>query len=302
MQNYKRKLGLGGKDEIVIQKFTKLTPLPESDIGFARNTMLSEVGVLPNISAIQQLALEQLLSIKAHVLDVSPLKHINSQKKGNFIKQEVLVGDPTTTIKVVLWQDNINTLNKGSTYILENLRLKINNNERFLNTAKGVEFKYKETDAFLAPVAEPDEPLYIDSKISSCKVIGVLESSKRLSCSSCFKKVFIQPNSTLAKCSSPSCSMTQIKSKCCTQWFPRLMVQYSSDTEPKSVVLNLFNMQVVELHKALNLEVNLTSCTQEDMLVAILTSTKQISLTYNVSNKRVSEVIPPNNDDIQPAE
>ena len=75
--------------------------------------MLSEVGVLPNISAIQQLALEQLLSIKAHVLDVSPLKHINSQKKGNFIKQEVLVGDPTTTIKVVLWQDNINTLKKG---------------------------------------------------------------------------------------------------------------------------------------------------------------------------------------------
>jgi hypothetical protein len=79
--------------------------------------------------------------------------------------------------------------------------------------------------------------------------------------------------------------MTQIKSKCCTQWFLRLMVQYSTDTEPKSVVLNLFNMQVVELHKALNLEVNLTFCTQEDMLVTILTSTKQISLTYNASNK-----------------
>ena len=187
------------------------------------------------------------------------------------------------------------------------MHLKINNNERFLNPAKGVEFKYKETDTFLAPVAEPDEPLYIDSKISSCKVIGVFQSSNQFSCSSCFKKVFIQPNSTLAKCSSPSsCLMTQIKSKCCTQWFLHLMVQYSSDTEPKSVVLNLFNRQVVELHKALNLEVNLevnlTSCTQEDMLVAILTSTKQISLTYNASNKRVSEVIPLNNDDIQPAE
>ncbi len=83
------------------------------------------------------------------------------------------------------------------------MHLKINNNERFLNPAKGVEFKYKETDAFLAPVAEPDEPLYIDSKISSCKVIGVFQSSNQLSCSSCFKKVFIQPNSTLASSTVP---------------------------------------------------------------------------------------------------
>jgi hypothetical protein len=39
IQNYKRKLGFGGKDEIIIKKFIKLTPLPESDVGFAYNSL-----------------------------------------------------------------------------------------------------------------------------------------------------------------------------------------------------------------------------------------------------------------------
>ena len=96
--NYKTNQGINGKDEIILQRFTKLTPLGNTDVDFSHNKFLTAVGVIPNIAALEKLALEQLVSIKAHVVEVSSVKQIITQSKICLKKQEVFVADPTNKL------------------------------------------------------------------------------------------------------------------------------------------------------------------------------------------------------------
>ena len=243
MQNYKSTEGVNGKDEIIIQKSTKFTPV--ADVSFSHNKFLSATGIIPSISVLEKLALEQLVSIKAHVVEVANVKQIETHSKNSLKKQDVLVADTTNYIKVVLWEDHVNSLAQGKTYVLENFRLNKNYNERYLNTAKGEEFKFKVTSDFAEPVVEPDQPLSKECTIPRCKVVGVLEAIKQVYCVSRSKNVVSLPNSSLVRCS--VCNMSQVKSVCKSQWYLRIMVQDPILDAEKKVTLTLFNMQVEEL-------------------------------------------------------
>ncbi len=291
IQNYKTKEGINGKDEVILQRSTKFTPLGNTDVEFSHNKFLTAVGVIPNISALEKLALEQLVSIKAHVVEVSSVKQIMTQSKICLKKQEVFVADPTNCMKVVLWEDHVNTLEEGKTYVLENLRLKKNYNERYLNTAKGEEFRFKVTTEFADAVVEPDQPLSMECSIPTCKVVGVLEATKQVCCFSCSKKVVSLPNSSLVQCS--ACKMCQVKSVCNSQWYLCIMVQDPISPE-KKVTLTLFSMQVEQLHAALDLQVNLMTCTEEELLISILTCGKVVAIVYNISSHKVTGVNPVN--------
>ncbi len=290
IQNYKTKEGINGKDELILQRSTKFTPLGNTDVEFSHDKFLTAVGVIPNISALEKLALEQLVSIKAHVVEVSSVKQIITQSKICLKKQEVFVADPTNCMKVVLWEDHVNTLEEGKTYVLENLRLK-KNYERYLNTAKGEEFRFKVTTEFADAVVEPDQPLSMECSIPTCKVVGVLEATKQVCCFSCSKKVVSLPNSSLVQCS--ACKMCQVKSVCNSQWYLRIMVQDPISPE-KKVTLTLFSMQVEQLHAALDLQVNLITCTEEELLISILTCGKVVAIVYNISSHKVTGVNPVN--------
>jgi hypothetical protein len=84
-------------------------------------------------------------------------------------------------------------LEEATTYILENLRVKKFNNDQYLNTPKDEEFKLKETEKFVDPLVQPDQPLFKESIIPICNVIGVMEVIKHPSCLKCSKKVTILP-------------------------------------------------------------------------------------------------------------
>ena len=293
IQNYKTNQALNGKDEIILQKFTKFTPL--AGVDFSHNKFLSAVGIIPNISGLDKLALEQLVSIKAYVAEVSNVKQIIVHGKTPLKKQEVLIADPTSCIKLVLWGDYVNSLEQGKTYVLENLRLKKSYDEGYLNTAKGEEFKIKVTSEFEDYVVEPDQPLSMDSTIPKCKVVGVLEATKQMSCFSCSKKVVSFPNSSLVQCT--VCKMSQVKSVCKSQWYLRIMVQDSVSNPEKKVTLTLFSMQVEELNAALDLQIDLMECIEEQLLIAILTSEKMVAIVYDMSTHKVTGVKPVNDNE-----
>ena len=181
IENFRSKPGLNREKEIIIQKNTSFTPLDNSSVNFEHNELI------PNISSLDKVASEQLISVKAHVLQLSSVKQIQTYNQGALEKQEVVLADPTNWIKLVLWQNNVNTLTKGTTYSLSNLRVKKFNNERYLNTAKAEEFKFEESEDFWEPLVQPDQPLYQEFTIPDCQVIGVVEATKTLCCVSCSK-------------------------------------------------------------------------------------------------------------------
>ena len=55
-------------------------------------------------------------------------------------KQEVILRNPSGTIKLVLWEQYVDLLVPSQTYNLENLKVKVYNDQRYLNTPRDEEF------------------------------------------------------------------------------------------------------------------------------------------------------------------
>lgn len=58
---------------------------------------------LPSIASLQEVSTEQLVQIKAKVSNMSGIKQIESQYGQTLQKQEVILVDHTTSIKLILW-------------------------------------------------------------------------------------------------------------------------------------------------------------------------------------------------------
>ena len=56
-----------------------------------------------SISSLNDLAGEQLVTIKAEVAQISGVKRIETQDQGRLNRQEVILRDVTVSIKAILW-------------------------------------------------------------------------------------------------------------------------------------------------------------------------------------------------------
>ena len=77
-----------------------------------------------SISSLNDLAGEQLVTLKAQVAQISGVKRIETQHQGRLNKQEVILRDVTGSIKAILWESSVDTLKENTTYILKNLKNK----------------------------------------------------------------------------------------------------------------------------------------------------------------------------------
>lgn len=148
--------------------------------------------MVSSISALNNVASEQLISTKAQVVNIAATKVVNTQYQGTLKKQEVLIRDPTSSIRVILWESYGDTLTLNSTYIFKNFKVKLykNTKERYLNTAKDVLFQANETSSFTQPLIDVNAELVsmIASTING-KIIGFLPINNSIGCISYRKKV-----------------------------------------------------------------------------------------------------------------
>ena len=102
LKNYKQTSSTS--DNLTITKFTKITTLEKSEVSFDYSEEISSAstGKSVSISTIPKLASEQLIQIKAKVVKISGVK-VQPTRFGPVNKQDVIVADPTASIKIVLW-------------------------------------------------------------------------------------------------------------------------------------------------------------------------------------------------------
>ena len=62
------------------------------------------------LSSFSKLAKEQLITVRAEVFHICGIKRIHSEVKGQLLKQEVVIRDPTSLAKLTLWEDYVNCL------------------------------------------------------------------------------------------------------------------------------------------------------------------------------------------------
>lgn len=105
IQNYDRQ-----KQDVLITKYTKIVPLEKDNVNFPHTPMCNADGLLENILSLQKVAPEQVVSIKAEVVQMSGWKTIHTQRYGSLKKQEVIIRDKTSSTKVVLWEEYVDCL------------------------------------------------------------------------------------------------------------------------------------------------------------------------------------------------
>lgn len=277
-----------GRD-IVFNQYTKVIPVESADINFEHSAKLLVTGIANSIASLTEVAAEQVISVKAEVSEISGVKIVHTQHQGTLKKQEVLIRDTTSSIKVILWETNVEKLEKNKTYLLKNLKVKVSNKERYLNTPKGEEFIATETTPFKKPLVQVQQGLFdmVSSTISG-KIIGIQQTTNTRSCISCKKQVLPCPDDDdLGECQ--SCKLVQMLTACGTQWYLRLLVQ-SSTNQAERKRLSFYNQEVQQLMDVLNITLNLDTATERDMVKTILKANQTVEITFDTFTGKVTAI------------
>jgi replication factor A1 len=76
------------------------------------------------------------VNLKAKILEVAEPKHVVTRYGNNAIVAKVLIGDETGTIKLCLWNGQINGVSVGNTVQIENAQASVFRGERQLSLGK----------------------------------------------------------------------------------------------------------------------------------------------------------------------
>lgn len=238
-----------------------------------------------SISSLNSVNIEQLVTVKGKVVDSTGIKVITTNRGVKLKKQEITLVDPTGNIKVLLWQNDVETLTVGNTYELANIRLKQNRGERYLNPPKGGECKMKEIPPFEEPL--PDVSII---PTTTCKttvsIIAVQNIRKMVSCSNnnCRKELTVEPQKNITTCT--SCKTTQKTNACTVHWLAKLICLLPEKTQK---TLTIFHQQLLTLIELYLHGFEITDTTSEEFTMKIL-SLDQVNLTYNTMTNKVLEV------------
>ena len=191
-----------GKENVVDQS-SKISTI--DDVGF-QYTQMAPPSVI-SLLALNQVSSEQLVTSKAKAAKVTGLKKTTTSRNPNsqLMKQELVIVDPTASVKVILWEQFVDCLKEGQTYVFKNLRLKCENNgSMYLNTPKSNEFSFEECQEFAETVVAD---VQLVSSVEVCaSIIGVESISTYQACLKCGKKA-VAARGKLLKCE--SCHMLQ---------------------------------------------------------------------------------------------
>ena len=136
----------------MITKFTRII-LVDKEIHFP-SKMTSQPLQLGH-HLIYQIFKKQHLSnryLKAKVVSLSGINQ--STRYGQLKKQDIIVADPTTYIKLVLWENYVDTLQLNKIYAKNNVRVKFAKSADNLKTQKNEEIKAAEVRPYTIPLVD----------------------------------------------------------------------------------------------------------------------------------------------------
>ena len=92
---------------------------------------------ITSLDLIKNAISEQFVTVNAKVHTLGDVKKITTKLNKTLDKQEGILLDPSGQMKILLWEDQVNSIKTGQTYIFKNLRVKDNQyKESYLNPPK----------------------------------------------------------------------------------------------------------------------------------------------------------------------
>ncbi len=261
-----------GREDIVINKRTIITPTVVSfDHVDLEETM--------EIKALKNVRPDQLVSVRGTIVELSGTKTVLLQGN-NVKKQEAFLADPTGYVKVILWGSHTDNVEKDLTYNFNKLRVKMYQNQMYLNTPK------QENQCVITQSEPFKEKLPNVEELSTLKeavgnIIGLYAVNRYKTCRSCSKKV--TENGNVSFCE--TCKLTQKSSRCPTQLILKLLVETSSPPVEK-IRLTVYHDVVVKLFQLCNITVEAT----ENQISAAILELDDIKICYDTQSHKLVDL------------
>jgi hypothetical protein len=208
-----------GSTDILMSEYVIVEELKPEDVPFSKEELLpSDL----NVSMLASISPQQLISLKAKLIHVGEVETVKTPHS-TLRKCDGLLVDPSGSVKITLWEDDVGKVTEGETYEFKNLKLKKNNfsGQLYVNPAKGIS-SITPSEGFTEALSVPE---YDPSELMICsikgEIVGLADVHVDYSCIKCSNRV--QPTK-LAKCQNSRCNLVQRLDKCNKQWYVKAMV------------------------------------------------------------------------------
>ena len=170
------------------------------------------------LDMLQTLPQYEKVSVNVKVLQLLQTEQVGQDKK---LKRDVLIADHTATAKVVLWEQQVNSLEKGKSYTLKNVHVK---SKKHLSIPKNY-FEItiiNDLEDTVDEIPTDDE----HTTLYNPQIIGVTDLDNYRSCLQCKARVVEPQTPPLGKCTKEDCLMIQLYDLCQEQTTVRVMLRH----------------------------------------------------------------------------
>lgn len=171
------------------------------------------------LEEIQELENRKKINVRVKVTAIhDPVQLIEKTK------QEVFLSDQSGSAKLVLWEDNVNSLEKGRSYLMKNLVVRSYQCSKHLIEGKSTTIET--IDDIVAVCSGDSEETF---QLKSPTIIGVPELETYQVCLKCKSRVEAI-SETRGSCSSSQCRMMQRYGVCLEFTSAKLLIMYASES------------------------------------------------------------------------
>ena len=236
------------------------------------------------LSQISKIATEQLVTVKAKVMQLSRAKAQQSASRGTLKKQEGMIADTNGSTKITFWENFTDICQEGKTYIFKHLKVKKYAGTKYLGIPYNEGCDIQETDDLVGETAQIDEQQQLTTLEFQGSVKGLTSLSKNFAFAGCHFSIKNTSTEPLITCT--NCNLEQKRASCPSSWFARLLIM-SSAIPPKKVYVTANNQQLLKLAELANIDLN--TCSKTDLTMALL-DMPPIKVTYNSLERKITDV------------
>ena len=199
------------KLEIVTSKHTKVEFSPKK---FKLDELHEEASppVEISIENVLEMPVDQSIAVIGKVVRVQPAVAVTSKHHGKPLhKQDCTIRDKKGSIRIVLWQDNIDKLMEGKSYRIQNVLLRQYEGIKYLSFSESAVLQ--EIEDIGDVISDEDLQSCEDAQTAEGEIVAVLAVDMYTSCISCNGKVK-NLNDVLGECM--KCN-AKVKLVCCSE-------------------------------------------------------------------------------------
>ena len=228
---------------------------------------------------IEHCELMSLVNIKAKVLHVGETQLI-SQKQLKMA--ETIIFDRETTASLILWEKDVDSVERGRSYNFEQVRIRDRDQQRVFNTTKYTVISLN-NDSELNNIENVEVTIESTVKtITVSKIEFIEDFSVSKACSNCNKHIIQNSCEYVLKCDFCSYVMRQESTKFTV--IVKIVVDHGSDDELKNTLhLAVFHSNIVKL-------LNTENVYDEDFVCSSLLKLKNLKITYNTKRNFVIDI------------